>query len=67
MMQLGAQLQAANETKNEQEQSSTYKEECEKELEGVEERIERNESRVSTHFLYVTVLIGIFIFIYITF
>ena len=50
MMQLGAQLQAANETKNEQEQSSTYKEECEKDLEGVEERIERNESRVSTHF-----------------
>ena len=53
MLELGAHLQAANETKNERESCSDSREGCEKELEGVKERIERNETRVSTSYCYV--------------
>ena len=46
MMELGAHLHAADKAKNEQESCAESKKGCEKDLEGVEERIERNEARV---------------------
>ena len=54
-MELGAHLHAAEKAKNEQEICAESKEGCERDLEGVEERIGRNETRVrySNYLSYV--------------